>query len=314
MSVAKNVSKGFGKNSEYKVKFYSTVFRTRYVPLLKCLGAGMFPTQAAAKLGWSKQHVNYYIQRLKRAGLVFREKDSNIVVWALTEKGKGFLREGESRLTSSFTFRLHNCSFMYRIVQEGYYGSAGFKKVEMVNWTALLGLELGCSVRKTSKNWIVHLDVVRGECPDSLILRAKELADKVAVSLMRKYRVVLGEAVLAKNYEFACDDPVASVLSKYVNLRAGGRCIDDSEDVGAGELDHIGRDAAIAYMQMPERVRDIDEDVEVSLSKLIRVERELALLREDFAKLVNVLGGLVGGVGVESVSVESGCGGKSYVT
>ena len=305
-----NTASKKGSSKEYKVKFYSTVFRTRYVPLLKCLGDGMFPTQAAAKLGWSKQHVNYYIQRLKRAGLVFREKDSSIVIWALTEKGKGFLREGESRLTSSFTFRLHNCSYMYNIVQEGYYGSAGFKKVEMQNWTALLGLELGVSVRKTSKNWIVHLDVVRGENPDVLLLRAKELADKVAVSLMRKYRVVLGEGVPCKNYEYACDDPVASVLSKFVNLKVGGRCIDDSEDIGVGELDHIGRDAAVAYMQMPERVRDIDERSDHTVRQLKFLEGQLGELQSKFDKLVEVLASFVGDCGSVGVSNKGG----DYVT
>jgi len=48
---------------------------------------------------------------------------------------------------------------------------------------------------------------------------------------------------------------------------------------------------------------------------VVNLQRELVLLREDFARLMGVLSGLVnGGAGVESVSVESGCGGKSYVT
>jgi DNA-binding MarR family transcriptional regulator len=249
----------------------------------------MYPSQIAVKLKWSKQHVNYYVQKLKQAGLIFKEKHSNIAIWGLTAKGTKVLTEGESVLHSSFTFRLHNCFFKYPIKQEGCYESANLKQVEMQNWTALLGLEMGVSVKKTTQFWIVHLDVIRGKDPDSLVLQAKDVADKVAVSLMHKYRVVLGEGVVSPHYELACDDPLVGVLSKYVCLSVGNRMVDDSEDTGRGEIDHIGRDAALEYLRMPERVKDVDEKMVYSVDKLRRVEGQLAELKENFGKLLDMM-------------------------
>jgi predicted transcriptional regulator len=297
-------------SKEYKVKFYSTVFRSRYIPLLKCLRDGMYPSQIAVKLKWSKQHVNYYIQKLKQAGLIFKEKHSNIAIWGLTAKGTKVLTEGESVLHSSFTFRLHNCFFKYPIVKDGLYSAGNLRRVEMQNWTALLGFELGVSVKKTSQSWIVHLDVVRGKCPDDLLLQAKDVADRVAVSLMRKYGVVLGEGVVNPHYELASDDPLASVLSKYVCLSVGNRMVDDSEATGRGEIDHVGRDAAIEYLRMPERVKSAEGQVEYAVGQLRRVEGQLAELKENFGKLLDVLSvltaGASGGSEVESVKNDEG--------
>ena len=53
----------------------------------------------------------------------------------------------------------------YPIVTEGRYPAGSFREVEMTNWTALLGLELGVKVRHTSRSWIVHVPVIRGKSP-----------------------------------------------------------------------------------------------------------------------------------------------------
>jgi hypothetical protein len=262
----------------------------------------MYPTQVATKLKWSKQHVNYYIQKLKQAGLIFREKHSNIAIWALTLKGTKVLTEGESVLHSSFTFRLHNCFFKYPIVRDGLYSAGNLKRVEMVNWTALLGFEMGVSVKKSTQHWIVHIGVIRGKSPDELVLQAKDVADKVAVSLTKKYGVVLGEGVINPHYEFASDDPLASVLSKYVCLSVGNRMVDDSEGDGRGEIDHVGRDAAIEYLQMPERIKTVVDQSDFTVRQLRHLELKFDALQGDFNRLVDVLASLVNGDSKSSVN------------
>jgi hypothetical protein len=50
----------------------------------------------------------------------------------------------------------------------------------MQNWTALLGLEQGVKVRKTTTSWIVHVETLYGRSPGELVTLAKNLADRVA--------------------------------------------------------------------------------------------------------------------------------------
>ncbi len=60
--------------------------------------------------------------------------------------------------------------------------------------------------------------------------------------------------------EMAVEDPVAKLFGRYFSVRAGRRKIVHSW--GEGELENIGKDAAIDYMQMPEKVKRIDKKVD----------------------------------------------------
>jgi hypothetical protein len=87
---------------------------------------------------------------MEKAGLIRRLKRSNFVDYELTEKGQNFLISCEGVLFSSGVFRLHRCFFKYPVLREGVYPMGDFKRIEMVNWTALLGLEQGVKVRHTT--------------------------------------------------------------------------------------------------------------------------------------------------------------------
>jgi DNA-binding MarR family transcriptional regulator len=280
---------------------------------MKDLAAGMYPSKIARVRGWSKQHVDYYVRKLEQASLIRKEKRSNISIWEVTEKGQNFLGSCERELTFDGVMRLHRCFFKYPILREGVYPAGNFRNVEMQNWTALLGIEKGVKVRKTTTSWIVHVETLFGRSPVELGNLAKGLADRVAVSLSAKYGVVLGEGVINPRHEYGVSDPVAKLLNRYFCVSTPKRVIDDSPGLDEGELDHLGQDAVIEYVLMPERVKKVDVQADYMVDQLRRVERELGVLREDFAKLLGVLGGLVNGAGSESVPV-GGDGGKSYVT
>jgi hypothetical protein len=87
-----------------------------------------------------RQHVAYYVRKLEKAGLIRRVKRSNIVDYELTERGQNFLVSCEGVLFSSGVFRLHRCFFKFPMLREGVYLAGDFRRIEMVNWTALLGL------------------------------------------------------------------------------------------------------------------------------------------------------------------------------
>ena len=215
----------------------------------------------------------YYVAKLQKAGLVRRKVRSKAVFYELTDKGKDFLGSCEGLVFGSGVYRLHKCQIRYRIVREGLL-PRDFKRVEMVNWTALLGLELGVKVRHTSSSWIVHVETLYGKHPAELFNLAKNVADRVAQSLMRKYGCRLSEGEVCKGYEYGVDDPVAQLLSRYFTVSAGKRKMDHSLGEQEGEIDHLSRDAAIEYLLMPERVKALEGKIEALGGQL----EELAIL------------------------------------
>jgi len=160
-------------------------------------------------------------------------------------------------------------------VREGIYPGGSFRRVEMVNWTALLGLECGVRVRKTPRNWIVHVETLYGKHPGELFGLAKNLAERVRKSLMLKYGCLLDEGKIGRGYELAIDDPVAQLLSRYFQVSTPKRKMDHSPDELEGEIDHLSRDAAIEYLLMPERVKKLEGKVDA--------------LHHDLEDLVNLL-------------------------
>jgi hypothetical protein len=127
----------------------------------------------------------------------------------------------------------------------------------MVNWTALLGTELGVKVRRTTRSWIVHIEVIRGRNPVEVTNLAVNLANRVRSALMSKYGCVLGEGKIISG-ELAVEDPVATLFGKYFTVRTPKRKIDHSWNVG--ELEHLQKDAVIEYLQMPERVKNLERN------------------------------------------------------
>jgi len=244
---------------------------------LKRVEVGDYPAKIGRVFGWSKQHVSYYLKKLQKAGLVRRVKRSSAVFYELTEKGKDFLMRCEGVVFGSGVWRLHKVQMRYRIVSEGLLPK-DFRRVEMVNWTALLGLECGVRVRHTPRSWIVHVEALYGRHPGELFTLAKNVADRVARSLMLKYGCKLAEGEICRGYQYGIDDPVAQLLSRYFTVSTGKREIDHSPGEDEGELDHFSRDAAIEYLLMPERVKALEGKLEAlhgDVQELVSVLKQL---------------------------------------
>ena len=177
----------------------------------------------------------------------------------------------------------------------------------MQNWTALLGLEQGVKVRKTTSSWIVHVETLYGRSPGELVTLAKNVADRISQGLMSKYGCVLGQGMINKRHELGVDDPVAQLLNQYFMVSTPKRVIDDSPGDDEGEIDHLGRDAAVEYLLMPERVKKVEGQVEVIGSDLEAMKTDLRRIADALGRLCDFEGT---GKGL-SVSVD---GGKSYVS
>ena len=268
--------------SKSKVKFDFSTVRTRVIPIMKRVEVGEYPSKIGRTYGWSKQHVSYYLNKLEKAGLVCRKRRSSAVFFELTLRGQNFLGSCEGVLFGSGVFRLEKVQYRYVILAEGLLPS-DFRRIEMQNWTALLGLEQGVKVRHTSRSWIVHVETLYGRSPGELFTLSKNLADRVAKGLMVKYGCRLAEGEICRGHEIAIDDPVAQLLSRYFTVSIPGKArMDHSPGELEGEIDFTQRDMAVEYLLMPERVKKLEgqlqalhvdlEELTGALKKLFSVE------------------------------------------
>ena len=155
----------------YKVKFYSSKVRSRLLPIVKHVDAGNYPAKVARMLGLSKQHLHYYIKKMRDAGLIKRSKIKWPAFYSLTPRGKKLLTRCE-RVAPGFLFRLHNVVFKYALKGPAV-DPAGWTNIRKRNWTAAFGKVLGVRVEKTSRSVLIYCDVVEGYNPDELRCLAK---------------------------------------------------------------------------------------------------------------------------------------------
>ena len=179
-----------------KVQFYNRTTRQYLLPILRRIDVGDHMAKIGRIVGLKRQHVKYYVAKLQKAGLVHRVKRSSIVDYELTDRGKNLLTSCEGAVFPGELYRLDKCQVAYGIRREGFL-PVDFKRVEMQNWTALLGLEQGVKVRHTSKSWIVHVEVIRGKNAAEVYGLALNMANRVAVALCKKYGCLLGEGKFA---------------------------------------------------------------------------------------------------------------------
>lgn len=287
----------FDTKPSSRIQFDTTTVRTWVLPLLMRLDVGDYPTKAGRIIGLSRQHTWYYIRKLESCGLIRQEKRSNVAFYVLTDESKRLLTSCEGSVFPARLYRLDKCQVSYEILVEGRYPGGLFKRVEMVNWTALIGTELGVKVKHTTRSWIVHVEVIRGRNPIEVTNLAMNLADRVKNALCSKYGCVLKEGRIVAG-EMANEDPVATLFGRYFTVRTDNRKIDHSW--GPGELEHTQRDAVIEYLQMPEKVKNI--------------EGEVTALRGDISQLTNALRGLFDLEGNSGVKSAKSQGGSDYVS
>jgi len=83
------------------------------------------------------------------------------------------------------------------------------------------------------------------------------------------------------------DYPVAQLLNQYFTVSTPKRVIDDSPGDDEGEIDHLGRDAAIEYLLMPERLKKVEHQLDFLGEKLKEVMVNLHEVTTGLSKLLN---------------------------
>jgi len=236
----------------------------------------------------SRQHVHYYLKKLEKAGLVKRVGPRWPAFYEKTEGCKKFLTGCEG-LVPGFVFRLHNCVFKYSIL-EGSCDPIDWRRVEKMNWSSLIGSELGLTVEQTTKHVLVYCDVVEGRNPSELLLLAKDEADRVAAHLRLKYGVRLGDGRLARKIHLGVYDPVAALVSRYWQISDDVAKIDESETFG--EIDWLSSEAAKEYLLMPGNVRrlvQIQEKFAEAMHEHLQLVESLQAVTEQMSRLIEEL-------------------------
>jgi hypothetical protein len=132
--------------------------------------------------------------------------------------------------------------------------------------------------------------------------------------LMSKYGCILGDGKINKRHELGVDDPVANLLNRYFTVSTPKCVIDDSPGEDEGELDHLGRDAAVEYLLMPERVKKLEGQFDNVLCDLERISGSLAKLEKmgcDLGRVAEILGKLTDFQ--TNQELPTGSGGKEYI-
>jgi DNA-binding MarR family transcriptional regulator len=258
-----------------KVKLNFKSVRSNIIPILKLLAAGRYSAEIARMLKMSKPHVAYYTKILEKTGFIRREKRSDIVCYEVTVKGKEFLDRSEGVLVGSKIWRLHNAKYRYGLLHDGAWPSE-WRKVEMTNWTALLGLEAGVRVQHTPSSIIISVDALYGENPVTLVDAARSIADRTAKTLMLKYKCLLAEGSICRKPHIAIEDSVAEFVSRYFEISTSESKIDRSE--GLGEIDFFGVKNAVDYLRLPERVTEMADKLEVMSCDMTEIKATLEQL------------------------------------
>lgn len=239
--------------------------------LMKMLDAGYYPARIAELLGKSKGTIAYHIKKLLECGFIEKTESLEhlkdglyvkrfrgvITLYKVTHLGSNFLAGIERRIRGR-VLRLHNAYFKYPILRQPRVPVV-WRKVELTNWTQLLGRELGLRVRKNPGSIEVIASVVEGKDPYRMLFRAREEADSVAKHLEGKFGMVLGRSSLSRRPHFGIYDPVANEFSKFFELSDDVGKIDESE--GYGEVDLYSPETAKEYLLMPLRVRELEKDM-----------------------------------------------------
>ena len=134
------------------------------VRALLLLDAGNYPSRVARILGFSPQVLHYHIKKwLKMGWIKLDVKTPNMTTYTLEASVKKSLTGGESSPYKGV--RLHAYSLKFPVLN-GPISAVDWNRVQLANWSKLVGCECGLTVEKTTRHVIIHADKILSEDPN----------------------------------------------------------------------------------------------------------------------------------------------------
>ncbi|MFZ7137887.1 MAG: hypothetical protein ACOWW1_05665 [archaeon] len=271
------------------------------------LGFGYYPARIAKKLGKSKGTIAYYVKQLEKCRYIEKEENLDklakglyignckgvLTLYRVTQAGSNFIARIENGVFER-CLRLHNLYMKYPIL-EAPSVEIDWRRVQLNNWSQLIGVACGLTVRKNTDSFEIIASVMDGTNAYELLLKAKDECDSVVAHLEGKFRMVLGRGELSRKPHFGVYDPIAGKFTKSFELSTDIGKMDESE--GLGERDYYNPDDANAHMHMP-------HDIWVLKKQVNSLQRDIAGQHLDLDDIKKILGDVVSVVGTMAEALK----------
>jgi len=225
-----------------------------HLPLiLGCVRDGYTQNRIADLLGVSKQAISKLMKRLIQHEYLRLDVRSSCNIYQILPRGQLVLSGGR-KLFEAGIGRLHGIRYKYPILS-GEFPRDRWKRVEMVNWTKLVGDVYGAKVEASERSVIVSPGIFFGYNMVDLLPKAKEVADAVADRLRGWFKLELGVAKSVGRPEWAVLTPLPSLALSGVNLRRIDSWLDASR--GVAEVEFTDMEQAQQFIDMPKKLEEI---------------------------------------------------------
>jgi len=246
-----NIQTHSGFNNQLKVKDKLT---SQSLPvILRFIKDSYTQQQIASLLDVSKQAVSKLMKRLITHEYIRLDVRTSCNIYEILPRGQLILSGGRKFFEVGIG-RLHNVRYKYPILS-GEISRDDWKRVEMVNWTKVVGDVFGCRVEFSGRSVIISPGVFFGYKIADLLPRAREVADNIAERIKFWYSLELGFPQSVGKPEWAVVNPLPSLSLSGVNLRMIDGWLDASR--GMSEIEFTDMNKAQKFMNMPEKLDKI---------------------------------------------------------
>lgn len=226
--------------------------------IIRCIKDGYTHQHIASLLGVSKQAISKLMKRLIAHEYIRLDVRSSCNIYEILPLGQLILSGGR-KLFEVGIGRLHNVRFKYPIVI-GEISKEGWKKVEMINWTKVVGDVVGCKVEISGRSIIVSPGIFFGYTLPDLLPHAKDVADFIASRLSSWFSLELGSPQSVGKPEWAVVTPLPSLSLSDVSLRTIDSWLDASR--GLAEVEFTDMNRAQDFIDIPKRMDEIKNSLD----------------------------------------------------
>lgn len=256
--------------------------------LLKLLKEGKSQRIIAETLGIAPSVVNYHVKKLLKQDLIREVKTTKYFgpqtkLYSLTNEGKTILSPTNSTISGSkkpekpenegkthtpstnSTFSvggqenpsrprwlMHHAQYKYLIKKDAPIQMS--VEVHLKNWVKKIDEWKYCKAVKSGKSIIFHIKNLYGNTPHGLLLRSREIADKMASIYEDNWGMELGRPQMlgTPHWKDLWDDKTWAEYSKYISLETSSGFIDKTPPEGG--LEFKSPESAVNHVNVGDNV------------------------------------------------------------
>ncbi|HEY7078841.1 MAG TPA: helix-turn-helix domain-containing protein [Nitrososphaeraceae archaeon] len=228
----------------------------------------------AKSLNLNKQHISYYVRKLKKCGYIKKITDDTFKVLELTQSGKNFVDQYTNKMQylNLPMCRAENVRFIAH-VHKFPTKRVDWKKVQMNNWTQRSTAvdDVKVHLNECTKPTIEFLpSPIEGDNPWELYGLLYYECTEVARKLEDLFEMEIGILKMESRPEWVVHDPLANQICKYNGQITveGLAKINASKPSRIGAFEYFDPRFAAEYCTMPRRISNIEKLVQKLLERM----------------------------------------------